>query len=45
MGLGDNCMNILAKIISKNSFSYLDLSKNNFSDIGLRRIVPELRES
>ena len=43
MGLGDNCMNIVAKMISKNRFTQLDISKNNFTDNGLKRIVFQLK--
>jgi len=45
MGLGDNCMNIVAKMISKNRFTQLDISKNNFTDNGLKRIVFHLKAS
>lgn len=38
-------MNIIAKIISKNRFTQLDISKNNFTDNGLKRIVLHLKAS
>lgn len=39
MGLGDLSMKIVAEIISQNKHSQIDLSKNIFSDAGLKFLV------
>jgi hypothetical protein len=45
MGLGDLSMNIIAEIISQNKHSQIDLSKNSFTDTGLRTLVNAVSDS
>lgn len=45
MGLGDLSMKIVAEIISQNKHSQIDLSKNIFSDTGLKTLVDAIANS
>ena len=45
MGLGDFSMRIIAEIISQNKHSQLDLSKNIFTDQGLKTISDAVQSS
>lgn len=44
-GLGDTCINVVAKIIKKSTvFAQVDLSKNDFTNEGLRVLAETLRD-
>lgn len=45
MALGDSSMDVIAAIMSQTRPCTIDLSKNNFSDVGLKRIAQELKNS
>jgi len=45
MGLGDLSMRVIAEIISQNKHSQLDLSKNVFTDLGLKIIADAVSSS
>ena len=44
-GFGDSCLLVLSKILKRNTnFSQVDLSKNDFSNEGLRALADSLRD-